>query len=121
MKYKLELSGEQMQMIANALETVTRLECGQLSELDSLFFGRDYSRNKSDVLIKQLKSLIFPELHTSSHYGLNGMSKYQREKYDIYKQILSVIYRDKGIENTVHSYEHGLCLKENKIKISVDK
>jgi hypothetical protein len=121
MKYTITLSQEQMQLIANALETVTRLELGQLSELDSIFFGRDYSRNEADVLIKQLKSVIFPELHTSSHYGLNSMNKTQRTQYDLYKQMLSKIYADKEIRNTVHSDEHSLCLKENKIKITVDK
>jgi hypothetical protein len=114
----ITLSEDNARMIASALELQSRLLCGQLKELNNLFFFKDYDREAVDYALKQLKILLFPELTESGYYGI-----YQDESkgtaldgYEVYKQILYHFHKDDK-SPCVHSFEPMITNDENKITI----
>jgi len=104
MNYTLTTDKETMQIIANALELYARLKIGQFNHLTNIFFEKDYDYEKVDVLLRELKSNIFPELHSSSFYGIYGESTPDESKklFDVYKRILYEFNKDNK-DYSIHS------------------
>jgi hypothetical protein len=114
----ITLSEDNARMIASALELQSRLLCGQLKELNNLFFFKDYDRESVDYALKQLKILLFPELSEAGYYGI-----YQDESkgvaldgYEVYKQILYHFHKD-DTSPCVHSFNPMITNEANKIII----
>ncbi len=118
LNYTLTTDKETMQLIANALELYARLKIGQFNHLTNIFFEKDYDYEKVDVLLRELKSNIFPELHSSSFYGIYGESTpdESKELFDVYKRILYEFNKHNKDYN-VHS---TLPMSASDIEVSVE-
>lgn len=117
----IELTDKQARLIAEALEQHSRVLCGQieLSKIKALETAlyRDCKYNhefwkKRDLVeekLKELKSLIFPELSLSESYGV-GKFEEADLGYEMYKMILLHFEDKRRIEegdayrSNVHSY-----------------
>ena len=103
MNYKITLSEEQLRLIAYDLELASRLRCGQLSELNNLFFERNFDNERVSALLDQLKDEVFPELQ-GCYYGIYESKTPTKSKseYDMYKQIQYEFNKNSKYRN-VHS------------------
>lgn len=112
MKYKLTLTEEQYNHIAQCVETCHRIACGQIEELRSIL-----PISPDEKLLRDIKSQSFPELHPFGSYGWNGgyrydkcsekfrkaFDKFQAQGYQIYREMIHVRTVAKGIDNVYSS------------------
>lgn len=94
-KYTLEVTEEQLQLIANCVEDLCRFVSGQTG-LDNTTIGivsnRDY--RKLAVALEQLTPFVTPHLGKSQYYGWDGgdcpneeQRKFIAKTYGIYREI----------------------------------
>lgn len=110
MKYKIELSEEQMRLIAQCLEDVSRFASGQWeleNTLEAMLRGLPFDeqmkrRNQAEDLLKQTKRVLLPELHDNSSSGYNG-SDFIGSTYQIYRTILHQLAIDNNWDNVYSS------------------
>lgn len=110
MKYKMILTEEQYNHIAQCVETCHRIACGQLESLDEIL------PNKVDnSLYRVIKADVFPELAYAESYGWNGgyrgtehgepfrkaFDKFQAQGYQIYREMRYRQNIAKGIDNVL--------------------
>ena len=99
MKYQIEFTKEQLSVVQQACEFMSRFCTGQLDMLPQSFQGYlrkekesvdDYCQRRDLWLhgLKIAKKAMFPELSTNASYGIG--SKYEEANvcYDIYRPIL---------------------------------
>lgn len=99
MKYQIEFTREQLSVIQEACEFMSRFCTGQLDMLPQSFLGylrqekesvADYCERRDNWTegLKIAKKAMFPELSTNASYGIG--SKYEEANicYDIYRPIL---------------------------------
>lgn len=99
MKYQIEFTREQLSVVQQACEFMSRFCCGQLDMLPQSFQGYlrqekesvdDYCQRRDLWLhgLKIAKQAMFPELTPNASYGIG--SKYEEANvcYDIYRPIL---------------------------------
>lgn len=122
---KIELNDEQARLIATALESHSRILCGQIelskitaletalyknAVLDDEFWMK---RDMIDRYLLIIKKLIFPELTENSSYGVGKFNESDLG-YEMYKQILYYFEKIEQKEkesagekyhSNVHSYE----------------
>jgi len=105
--YNLKVNKEQLEIIADALDSYSRLKCGQLKSISDLFFDKKFDRNDLDYAMTQTKIILFPELQNSQYLGI-----YQQEtpsdakiSYDVYKIIKNEFNKDSKPWN-VHCDPH---------------
>jgi hypothetical protein len=99
MKYQIEFTKEQLSVVQQACEFMSRFCTGQLDMLPQSF--QDYLRQEKESVddycqrrdlwlhwLKIAKQAMFPELSTNASYGID--SKYEEANicYDIYRPIL---------------------------------
>jgi hypothetical protein len=109
--YRIDLTKEQLLLIAQTLETCSRTICGQLTtpynkslehsiHIKNISFDEKMKRrDKVDELMNQVKLVIHPEQHLGASYGIN----YDRESdlmYEMYKTIRHRI----ELDNPSNSY-----------------
>ena len=112
MTYKLTLTEEQYNHIAQCVETCHRIACGDIRELrDILPVCPD------DSLLYEIKRQAFPELAQSEQYGWNGgyrgtthnenfrnaYDKFQAQGYKIWREMEHVFVVSHGIDNVYSS------------------
>lgn len=119
MKYKIELTEEQLMLMANSVEDCHRFAAGQ-AELTNTTSVLMNSRELQDRLL-ELEHLIVPELERGASYDWSGQScpdKYQREFIaktyylyrEIYHQVISERHRrEGGLEWNVYIGETLRC------------
>ena len=133
-KLKIELNKKQAMLIAVALETHSRVLCGQIDltfnkaletalyrncKYDDEFWQR---RNTIDIHLSAVKRFAFPELSENESYGIGKFDEADLG-YEMYKEILhhfEMIEKDKKgnkYKSNVHSYEPLKLTNEPKIKI----
>jgi hypothetical protein len=109
-KYTIELSEEQMLLIAECLEDVSRFAGGQWEMRytingmlrDLPFDEQNKRRNEAEELLKQSKRVLLPEITDNSSKGYNG-SDFIGNTYQIYRTILHRLAKDKNQDNA-YSY-----------------
>lgn len=109
-KYTIELSEEQMSLIAQCLEDVSRFASGQWemeNMIESMVKGLPSEeqierRDKAEKLLKRTKKVLLPEMSDNSSKGYNG-SEFIGNTYQIYRTILHQFAKDKNWDN-VYSY-----------------
>jgi hypothetical protein len=110
-KYKIELTEEQMLLVARCLEDISRFASGQcefrylMEEMLSKFkpFEEQMSkRDEVEAFLKQIRKVLFPDLHDNASYGYNG-SEFIGNIYQIYRTILYHVTINNN-RNNVYSY-----------------
>jgi hypothetical protein len=110
MKYKIELSGEQISLIAQCLEDVSRFASGQWemqNTIEAMVKGLSFEeqikrRDEAEELLRQTKKVLLPEISDNSSKGYNG-SEFIGNTYQIYRAILHQLAKDNEWNN-VYSY-----------------
>lgn len=112
MKYKLELTEEQYNHIAQCVEVCHRIACGQIEELNNILPNSiDYDK------LLELKKIAFPELSRGESYKWDGgyrgtehgeafrkaFDTFQAQGYQIYRQMCYKRNIAKGIDNVLSS------------------
>lgn len=109
-KYRIELSEQQMRLIASCLEDVSRFASGQcnleytIEEMikDLPFDEQMERRDEVRELHKQAKILLLPELSENVSYGYNG-TEFIGNTYQIYRTILHQLAKDNAWDNVYSS------------------
>jgi hypothetical protein len=110
MKYNIELSEEQMRLISNCLEDISRFASGQcelkytLEEMlkDLPFEEQMIRRNKAEELLKQIKKVLLLDMPDNASKGYNS-SDFIGNSYQIYRTILYQLSIDNNWNNV---YSH---------------
>jgi hypothetical protein len=109
-KYKIELSEEQMRLVSNCLEDVSRFAGGQWEmryTVEEMLCGLPFDeqmkrRNEVEELLKQVKRILLPELPDNGSKGYNG-SEFIGNTYQIYRTILHQLAIDNNWNNVYSS------------------
>ena len=109
-KYTIELSEEQMSLIAQCLEDVSRFASGQWEmryTIEEMLRGLPFDeqmkrRAEVEKLLKQTKKILLPEMPDNSSKRYNG-SDFIGNTYHIYRTILHCFAKEKNQDN-VYSY-----------------
>lgn len=109
-KYKIELSEEQLRLVADCLEDCSRFASGQLElskTLTAVYKELDFEeyiqrRDEADILLSRLKEVLFPELSRNGSKGYDG-SEFIGNTYQIYRTILYTLATDKNWNNVYSS------------------
>ena len=110
MNYKIELSEEQMSIIAQCLEDVSRFASGQWemqNTIEAMVKGLPFEdqikrRYEAEELLKQAKRVLLPEMQDNSSKGYNG-SEFIGNTYQIYRTILHQLAIDNNWNNVYSS------------------
>lgn len=136
MKYQIEFTKEQLSVIQEACEFMSRFCTGQLDMLPQSFLGylrkenesiADYyeRRDKWTKGLKIAKKAMFPELNDNASYGIGSAYENANVCYDIYRPILEQFdfeyrldYPDVTEDRfSVYSYPGLTASKEGRISI----
>jgi hypothetical protein len=109
-KYTIELSEDQMRLIADCLEDVSRFAAGQWAMqhmVEAMVEGLPFDeqlerRDKAEELLKQVKRVLAPEFPDNGGLGYNG-TKFIGNTYQIYRSILHRLTVDRNVNNTYSS------------------
>lgn len=110
MKYTIELSEQQMRLIAKCLEDCSRFSSGQWEMKNTLeamvkalpFEEQIKRRDEAEELLRQTKKVLLPETADNSSIRFNG-TDFIGNTYQIYRSILYQIAIDNNLNN-VYSY-----------------
>lgn len=94
-KYRIELSEQQMRLIADCLEDISRFASGQWElkhTIDEMVCNLPFNeqmekRDEVEQSLKQVKRILLPHLSDNSSMGYNG-SDFIGNTYQIYRTIL---------------------------------
>lgn len=109
-KYTIELSEEQMSLIAQCLEDVSRFASGQWemqNTIEAMVKHLDFDeqikrRDVAERFLRQAKRELLPKLSDNSSKGYNG-SEFIGNTYQIYITILHQFAKDKNWDNVYSS------------------
>lgn len=110
MKYKIELSEQQMRLIADCLEDVARFASGQCKmryTMGEMLRGLSFDtkmkrRDEAEELLKQVKRVLLPDYPDNASKGYNG-SEFIGNTYQIYRTILHQLAKDNDWNNVYSS------------------
>ena len=109
-KYTIELSEEQMRLIADCMEDVSRFASGQWQlrhTIEEMLRGLPFDeqmkrRDESEELLRQTKRVLLPDFVDNESYGYNS-TEFIGNCYQIYRTILYQLAMDNNWDN-VYSY-----------------
>ena len=110
MKYNIELSKEQMIVIAQSLEDISRFASGQWEmryTIEEMLRGLPFEekikrRDEVGQLLRQIKRVLLPEISDNASKTYNA-SEFIGNTYQIYRRILHQLAKDENWNN-VYSY-----------------
>ena len=109
-KYTIELSEDQMRLIADCMEDVSRFASGQwqlrhtVEEMlrDLPFDEQMKRRDETEELLRQAKRVLLPDFVDNESYGYNS-TEFIGNCYQVYRTILYQLAMDNDWNN-VYSY-----------------
>lgn len=109
-KYRIELSEDQMRLVANCLEDVSRFASGQWElryTIEKMLKGLPFDeqmerRDQVEELLKQTKRVLLPDFPDNASKGYNG-SEFIGNVYQIYRTILYQLAKDNNWDNVYSS------------------
>jgi len=109
-KYRIELSEQQMRLIADCLEDVSRFASGQFEmryTIEEMLRGLPFDeqmkrREEVEELLKRAKRILLPEFPDNASKGYNG-SEFIGNTYQIYRTILHQLAKDNNWNNVYSS------------------
>ena len=108
--YKIELSEQQMRLIADCLEDVSRFASGQCEmryTMGEMLRGLPFDtkmkrRDEAEELLKQAKRVLLPDYPDNASKGYDG-SEFIGNTYQIYRTILHQLAKDNDWDNVYSS------------------
>ena len=109
-RYTIELSEEQMRLIADCMDDVSRFAAGQWqlrSTIEEMLRGLPFHeqmkrRNEAEELLRQAKRVLLPDFADNQSFGYNS-TEFIGNCYQISRTILYQLAKDNGWDN-VYSY-----------------
>jgi len=109
-KYRIELSEEQMVLIANCLEDLSRFSAGQCElryTIEEMVRGLPFEeqlkkRDEVEGLLKQVKKVLLPNMLDNASHGYNN-TEFIGNTYQIYRTILYRLAIDNNWDNVYSS------------------
>lgn len=109
-KYTIELSEDQMRLIADCMDDVSRFASGQWqlrTTLNEMLKGLPFEewlerRDQAEELLRQAKRVLLPDFVDNESFGYNS-TEFIGNCYQIYRTILYQLAMDNNWEN-VYSY-----------------
>jgi len=109
-KYKIELTEEQMRLVSNCLEDVSRFAAGQWEMrflIEEMLTGLDFyeameRRKEAEDLLNKAKKVLIPELSDNQSKSYNG-TEFIGNTYQIYRTILHQLAMDYDWNNVYSS------------------
>jgi len=94
-KYKIELTKEQLHIVMNCVEKVSRFNAGQLEHIieDINWYTDNVTNNRKEIEhnLFILKRNLFPELSNNESYGVgkcdNKLGLLRQKQYEIYREL----------------------------------
>ena len=109
-KYTIELSEEQLILISNCLEDISRFASGQwifYHTIEAILKGLPFDeqmkkRAEVEELFRQAKHILLPKCNDNSSLGYNG-TEFIGNTYQIYRTILYQLAKDNNWNNVYSS------------------
>lgn len=109
-KYTIELSEEQMRLVAQCLEDVSRFAAGQWelqNTIEQMVKGLPFTdqiqrRDDAEEHLRRAKQVLIPQFADNQSYGYNS-TEFIGNCYQIYRTILHQLAMDNNWDN-VYSY-----------------
>lgn len=109
-KYKIELSEDQMRLIADCLEDISRFASGQWQMRYTIeamtknlpFDEQIKRRDEVEELFRQAKRVLLPDMVDNGSFGYNG-TEFIGNTYQIYRTILYKLAGDNKWDNVYSS------------------
>ena len=109
-KYRIELSEEQLRLVANCLEDISRFASGQTELKNTIeemtkHLDHDISHERlkdADLYLRGAKAVLLPELQTNQSYGYNS-TEFIGNTYQIYRTILHCLAIENNWDNVYSS------------------
>lgn len=109
-KYQITLTEEQLMLMARCVEDCSRFAAGQTGLVNTLLFIDRYPRFELRRNLKDLQSLVTPDLGRGASYGWNGSNcpnevqrKFIAQSYYLYREIYHQHNLTEGIINVYTS------------------
>jgi len=108
--YRITLSEEQLRLISNCLEDVSRFASGQVKlqyTIEQMVKGLPFDdqinrRDQAEELLGRVKKVLLPKMLTNESMAYNG-TEFIGNTYQIYRTILHQLTVDSNINNTYSS------------------
>jgi len=109
-RYTIELSEEQMRLISDCMDDVSRFAAGQWqlrSTIEEMLRGLPFDeqmkrRDEAEELLRQAKRVLLPDFVDNESFGYNS-TEFIGNCYQISRTILYQLAKDNGWDN-VYSY-----------------
>jgi hypothetical protein len=109
-KYSIELTEEQMILIANCLEDISRFASGQWEmrfTIEEMVKGLEFDeamirKRKTDELLNKVKRVLLPNMPDNGSKGYNG-SDFIGNTYQVYRTILHCLAVENNWDNVYSS------------------
>lgn len=109
-KYRIELTEEQMRLVSNCLEDVSRFAAGQWEMeflIEEMLTGLEFNeamqrREKAEDLLNKVKKVLLPDLHDNQSKSYNG-TEFIGNVYQIYRSIKHQLAIDNNWNNVYSS------------------
>lgn len=109
-RYRIELSEDQMRLIADCLEDISRFASGQCEmehTVEQILSGFTFDefikrRDQAELLFKRAKKVLLPFLNDNESYSYNGTT-FIGNTYQIYRTILHQLAKDNDWNNVYSS------------------
>ena len=109
-RYRIELSEDQMRLIADCLEDISRFAGGQWQmryTIENMLKGLPFNefierRNQAELKLKLVKTILIPELSGNASYSYNS-TDFIGNTYQIYRTILHQLANDNDWKNVYSS------------------
>jgi len=109
-KYTIELSEDQMRLIADCLEDISRFASGQSEmrhTIEAMLRGLPFDvqmekRDKIEALLEEVRRILFPTMPLNASLGYDG-TEFIGNTYQIYRTILHRLAMDNDWNNVYSS------------------
>lgn len=109
-RYTIELSEEQMRLISDCMDDVSRFAAGQWqlrSTIEEMLRGLPFDeqmrrRNEAEELLRQAKRVLLPDFADNQSFGYNS-TEFIGNTYQITRTILHQLAKDNDLDNVYSS------------------
>lgn len=125
--YKIEMNRKQVETIMKALDTFSRLKCGQLNELVNLYYDKlfkgDFSRDEFEYKVIELKGILFKDLNPYASYGIAGKDAPEDSQiaFDIYQALRNRLAFDDHPEGGITVDFHDVFKTSEEEVVKIEK